>query len=247
MNEEKLMSDDLQSETGSVEIYAPVPNAKIFMVFDTETNGLPKQYNASAEDVDNWPRVLQLAYAIFDQSGNQIKRVCKLIKPDGWRLMTHQEAYQDAIQRGKSHEDAEKGKTFWTDNGYSDEKLLAEGVPMSEVMHEYITDRLKCDYVIAHNLSFDSKIMRAEMVRAGLNHIEFTASKVCTMMKGTKHCQIPALNGRAGVKWPTLTELHNKLFGTGFDSSHDAGADVDACATCFFELLRLKVIDLDKL
>lgn len=219
----------------------------MYIVFDTETSGLPKQYNASAEDVDNWPRVIQLCWALYDESGNLVKRVSKLIKPDGWRLMTTEEAYKDAIQRGKSPEDAEKGKTFWIDNGYSNEKLHAEGVPMSEVITEYIEDRLKCHFAIAHNLSFDSKIMRAEMVRAGLNHIEFTAKKICTMMKSTKHCQIPALNGRNGVKWPTLTELHKKLFGTNFEGAHDAGADVDACAKCFFELLRLKVIELDKI
>lgn len=219
----------------------------MFIVFDTETLGLPKNYNASAEDVENWPRIIQLAWSVFDETGTLVKRVCKMIKPDGWRLMTVEEAYQDGLLRGKTPEAAKAGSSFWVDNGYSDEKLLAEGVPMASVLAEFIEDRLKAHYAIGHNLSFDSKIVRAEMVRAGLNHIEFTAKKCCTMMKSTNYAKIPALNGRKGYKWPTLTELHNKLFGSDFTGAHDAGADVDACAKCFFELLRLKVIELDKI
>jgi DNA polymerase III epsilon subunit-like protein len=217
----------------------------MIIIFDTETTGLPKDYKASAEDVDKWPRIIQLAYNIYDEQNLLVKKARHLIKPDGWRLMTPDEAYADAIQRGKSPEDAEKGKNFWVNNGYSDEKLINEGVLLKEILQGYVEDRLKSHYVVGHNLSFDSKIVRAEMVRYGLNHIEFTAKKICTMMQSTKYCQIPALNGRKGVKFPTLTELHNKLFGCDFDGAHDAGSDVDATAKCFFELLKRGVITLD--
>lgn len=195
----------------------------MFIVFDTETTGLPKNYSAPAEDVENWPRIIQLAYSLFDEQGKQIKRVCKLIKPDGWEIPKEE---------------------FWLKNGYSQEKSLAEGEPLKLILEEYVQDRLNSHYAIAHNLNFDTKIIRAEMIRAGLK-IEFTAKKICTMMKSTSYCKIPAQNGRKGVKWPTLTELHNKLFNCDFEGAHDAGSDVDACAKCFFELLRLKVITLD--
>jgi DNA polymerase-3 subunit epsilon len=216
-----------------------------FIVMDTETNGLPKDYKASAEDVENWPRVIQIAYSVFDEAGNLIKMECKLIKPDGWRLMTVEEAYQDGLRRGKSEEDARADSTFWVDKGYSDEKLQTEGVPIIEAMEDFIAERLSAEYCIAHNISFDGKILRAEMVRAGLNGIKFTAKKVCTMMQSTKYCQIPALNGKKGIKWPTLTELHFKLFNDSFDGAHDAGADVDACSKCFFELVSRGVIILE--
>jgi DNA polymerase III epsilon subunit-like protein len=194
----------------------------MYIVFDTETTGLPRNYSAPAEDVDNWPRIIQISWALFDESGNQVKRICKLIKPEGWEIPKEE---------------------FWIKNGYSTEKSLAEGVPLKEVLEEFVQDRLASHYAIAHNLSFDAKIIRAEMIRAGLN-IEFTAKKVCTMQKSTSYCQIPKASGR-GAKWPTLTELHNKLFQTDFEGAHDAGADVDACAKCFFELIRLNVITLD--
>ena len=55
-------------------------------------------------------------------------------------------------------------------------------------------------------------------------------------MTGTKEiCRIP---GQYGYKWPSLSELHQTLFGTGFEEAHDAGADVAACADCFLELKR---------
>lgn len=194
-----------------------------YMVFDTETTGLPKNYNASAEDVDNWPRVIQLAYAIFDSQQQLVKRVCKLIKPEGWVIPREE---------------------FWLKNGYSTEESLEKGVPFKEVLEEYVQDRLNSNYVIAHNMNFDSKIIRAEMVRAGMT-VEFTAKKVCTMMKTITYCNVPYPSGKPGKKFPSLTELHNKLFETGFVGAHDAGADVDACAKCFFELLHRKVIVLD--
>ena len=50
-------------------------------------------------------------------------------------------------------------------------------------------------------------------------------------------CKIPG--GRAGkFKYPNLTELHEFLFGTPFAEAHNATADVEATARCFFELLR---------
>jgi len=81
------------------------------------------------------------------------------------------------------------------------------------------------------------------MIRMGLN-VEFTAKKICTMNKTTKFCNIPKAKGN-GAKWPTLTELHKTLFGVEFEGSHDAGNDVDACAKCFFECVKLGVIELN--
>jgi DNA polymerase III epsilon subunit-like protein len=214
----------------------------MIIVFDTETTGLPKDYSANAEDVDNWPRIIQLAYATFENNGTPIERVTQLIKPNGWRLMTKEEAYADGIARGKTPADAEKGSTFWIDNGYTDELLMEKGVPIEQALARLVELRLQAEVAVAHNISFDGKIVRAEMIRAGMQ-AEFTAKKVCTMMKTAKFCNLPNKNGKLG-KWPTLDELHNVLFGSSFTGAHDAGNDVDACAKCFFELVRLNVLSL---
>ena len=56
-----------------------------------------------------------------------------------------------------------------------------------------------------------------------------------------KFCKIP---GKYGYKWPTLSELHLKLFDFDFEGAHDALLDVKACAKCLFELERKKVVHL---
>ena len=38
------------------------------LFFDTETTGLPKSDTASYNDIDNWPRLVQLAWIICDEN-----------------------------------------------------------------------------------------------------------------------------------------------------------------------------------
>ena len=59
------------------------------------------------------------------------------------------------------------------------------------------------------------------------------------MTQATDFCRIP---GTYGYKWPTLSQLHRELFKCGYEEAHDAGADVAACAKCFFELKRRRII-----
>lgn len=194
----------------------------LYFFFDAETNGLPKDYKAYAEDVENWPRVTQLCYAVFDESEQCIKKLNTLIKPAGWTI---------------------PNEPFFVDNGMTTERCEAEGMPIEWAMNEFIFDRLQADYSIAHNISFDSKILRAEMFRLQRKE-EFTAPKICTMMKSTQFCQL-CVPGSNRFKWPKLEELHMKLFGEKFDGAHDAFNDVMATAKCFFELKRRGVINLE--
>jgi DNA polymerase-3 subunit epsilon len=60
--------------------------------------------------------------------------------------------------------------------------------------------------------------------------------KICTMQRTTNFC---AINGHYGYKWPKLSELHYKLFNTGFEESHNAAIDINATAKCFWELKKL--------
>ena len=41
-------------------------SGKTFVAFDTETTGLPKEYDAPYTDIDNWPRLVQLAWIVYD-------------------------------------------------------------------------------------------------------------------------------------------------------------------------------------
>ena len=59
------------------------------------------------------------------------------------------------------------------------------------------------------------------------------------MKMSTNYCKIP---GSYGYKWPSLSELHYKLFGSHFQEAHNADIDVEVCAKCFFELKRIGII-----
>ena len=116
----------------------------------------------------------------------------------------------------------------------------AEGIPVAEVLTELSTAAGQASVIVAHNASFDGSVIAAEYLRAGFSPPFSRESMVCTMVESTDYCCIPG--GPTGIKWPTLDELHSILFGTSFAGAHDAGADVAACACCFFELKNRGVI-----
>lgn len=189
----------------------------MYLVFDVETTGLPKRYDAPVEDLDNWPRVVQLAYAFYD---DQKKIECisgAIIKPEGFVIP--QEA---ARIHGINQARAEK-----------------TGIPLKEVLKGINYFLKKSKVAIAHNIRFDMKVLGAEFLRAKIKTNLFDLERVCTMFKSTRYC---AIEGNYGFKWPKLEELYVKLFDKGFEDAHDARADVLACAECFFELIKKGII-----
>jgi DNA polymerase III subunit alpha len=44
----------------------------MYLIFDTETTGLPQNYSAPLTDFDNWPRCVQLAWQVHDETGKLI-------------------------------------------------------------------------------------------------------------------------------------------------------------------------------
>lgn len=185
----------------------------MYITFDCETTGLPKNWKAKIFDLDNWPRVIQLAWLVSDKNGVDLSRGNVLIKPDGWKMPTDK---------------------FWIENGFTQEKSEAEGIPIKEALELFVEDLKKCEYLISHNMSFDYNVVGAEMIRAGVKGKKNI--KICTKEMGTVFCKIPGNYGK--YKWPKLIELHMKLFNEGFDNAHDALADVIACKDCFFGLLK---------
>ena len=99
----------------------------------------------------------------------------------------------------------------------------------------------KSEIIVAHNLRFDQSVLSAEYLRLNLKPPFAGKKLICTMLKTTEFCRIP---GSKGYKWPALSELHWQLFQCQYEEAHEAGADVAACAKCFFELKRRGVISL---
>jgi len=185
-----------------------------YLFFDTETTGLPKDYKAPVADLDNWPRLVQLAYLLFDTGGNELSSGDFIIKPEGFSIP------------------AEVSKV----HGITDAQALRHGYSLMFVLGIFESMINECEILVAHNMSFDEKIVGAEFLRAGMNNPIPPKKKICTMKSTIDFC---AITGKYGYKYPGLSELYQKLFNTGFEEAHNAFADIRATARCFWELKRL--------
>ena len=197
----------------------------MYLIFDTETTGLPKKWNAPVTDIDNWPRCVQLAWQVHDNLGNCIDNKDFLIKPDGYNI-----PYDSEKIHGISTELAEK-----------------DGYNLLDVLKQFNEAVKESKFVIGHNVKFDLNIMGCEFHRANLQNNLDVANILDTCYEKTALlCMIPG--GRGGkYKFPTLTELHSFLFSKPFAEAHNATADVEATARCFLELIRIKNYSLTEL
>jgi DNA polymerase-3 subunit epsilon len=190
----------------------------MYLFFDTETTGLPRDYKAPASDSDNWPRIVQIAWSIYDSEGNSWESCEYIIKPNGFIIPE---------EAAKIHR-------------VSQERAEKEGIELEVALKHFSEDVKKSEFIVAHNIDFDDKVISAEFYRLGMWNVLDSARKICTMKSSVDFCRIPNAYGR--YKWPNLDELHNSLFGVGFPDAHDALIDVNACAKCFFELKNRNII-----
>ncbi len=197
----------------------------MYLIFDTETTGLPRNWNAPYTDLDNWPRAVQIAWQLHDDMGNLIEAKDFLIRPDGYDIPY----------------DAERI------HGISTELALAEGVDLEDVVAEFNLAIEQAQFVVGQNIGFDLNIMGAEFLRAQTptQMHDLPVLDTCTEVTANL-CQLPG--GRGGrFKLPTLTELHQHLFAVPFGEAHNATADVEATTRCFFELIRREVFTKEEL
>ena len=191
----------------------------MYIVFDTETTGLPQRYNAPITDTNNWPRIVQLAWKVYDKDANEINSQDWIVKPDGFVIP------QEAIN------------IHQIDN----ERANGEGRPLREALLAFEKDIKRSMYLIAHNITFDEKIIGCELYRMGIDNYLYHCVHADTMSRAIiNFCALPRRGG--GFKFPGLGELYYKLFREGFVDAHNALADVAATAKCFFELQKLDII-----
>ena len=192
----------------------------IFLFFDVETTGLPKNYKASVDDVDNWPRIVQIAWILSGFQEKNIESGNFIIKPEGFEIPE---------ESTKIH-------------GITTQKAISEGEDLESVLMNFRHLQAKTDYIVAHNVTFDKKIVWAEMLRKNIKsifHRDGDKSEICTMKSAKRYCKLP---GKYGYKFPTLLELHQKLFGCDFDGAHDAATDIRIAEKCFWKMIELNLI-----
>ena len=197
----------------------------MYLIFDTETTGLPKNYKAPITDTDNWPRCIQLAWQLHDDLGQLVEAKNFLIRPDGFDIPYDSERI----------------------HGISTRLAQEIGHDLKAVVAEFNEVLGRTKFVVGQNVDFDLNIMGCEFHRLGMETplMDLPNLDTCTEMTA-KMCQITGgIGGR--FKLPTLSELHTHLFGEPFNEAHNASADVEATSRCFLELIRLDHYSLEEL
>ena len=131
-------------------------------------------------------------------------------------------------------------------------KADEEGVPELEAAEKFGLLLRQADLVVGHNFDFDWKYAM-HLLERNMDDLSDEARSAfyldlpnyCTMKDKNvvKFCGLKNKVGRA--KWPKLIELHEILFGKGFDGAHDAFADITATKDCFFELIKREIITIN--
>lgn len=183
------------------------------IVFDTETTG---KYDFTLPlNSQRQPHLVQLAAAAFNEAGECRSKLSLIVRPDEWEIPEAASSIHGISQ------------SYASEFGISFLVALA-------TFRDFCRD---ATIFVAHNIEFDAGVLRTAYLRAFMRHEcpEFTGGRwYCTMKQGASITKIPGAYG--DWKWPKLVELHQALFGAGFDGAHDALADVSACARCYFKM-----------
>lgn len=196
----------------------------MYLFLDTETTGVPRMRGAPPAAVRQWPRLVQIAWAAYRDAESCLAAEAHLVYPVDFAIPA-------AATRV---------------HGISTARAKSEGEPVDWILERFL--RAVCAYgrlLVGHNVAFDRNVVAAEMYRLGYHKdtVEkgfYGTRHLCLMMATTAFCRLPRRFGKP--KYPTLAELHKKLFGEAPRACHTALADVEATARCFFRLRTLGVI-----
>lgn len=191
----------------------------MYLFIDTETTGLPISWKAPIGQLDNWPRIVEIGWILTDKNGEELEAQTVILKPDGFSIPKDASAI----------------------HGITTEEANIKGVDRISIFNQLASLLKKAEILIAHNIEFDKKVVHAEFMRYNINSNIHKINTLCTKELTTDYCKIP---GRYGFKWPSLTELYEKVYGIGLLETHSALNDVKACKDCFFELSNRGIIKL---
>ena len=118
----------------------------MYLIFDTETTGLPRNYKAPMTDLNNWPRCIQIAWQLHDEMGAVIEHDNFMVQPDGFNIPFDSE---------KIH-------------GISTDLALEQGINLTEGLERFNDILGKTKFLVGQNVTFDVNIMGAEFIRAGI-------------------------------------------------------------------------------
>ena len=189
----------------------------MYLFLDTETTGLPPSQPAK---ITHWPRLVQIGWILSDENGETIMQDDAIIRPEGYRIPSR-------VTRI---------------HGITTQKAYDKGIPLDGALNRFTQALRYSHFLIGHNIDYDYHVLLAEFHRKKIKTLFSQYPRFCTMkshrvmefvriMKGANHCQ-----------YPKLSELYRMLFDEKAQSAHDALADAQTCAQCFFQLKKIGVL-----
>jgi DNA polymerase-3 subunit epsilon len=174
---------------------------------DTETSGLPRDWDKPYAAEGNWPYIVQIAWLLCDRQGNELKRENHYILPADYQV-------------------SEKSRRI---HGISDSLLQKQGQRREEVMQLLYDDLIRYKpLLVSHFMQLDYHMLSLGLQRAGLPNPLPDLPVFCTMLL-TRRFALPMER-----KYLRLNELYRHLFAELMENQHDALADALATARCFF-------------
>ena len=194
-------------------------HVSMILFFDTSAAGKVKNWKADPTDVFNWPRLIHLAWQMYDDERKLVSFGNRIIKPKGFVISSD-------VSRlcGVTMAQAEE-----------------EGQAVEDVLNEFNTEIGKADMIISFNLNFNMNILLCEYHRSKIRTNLDVSNSYCLMQESTYFCKLPARYG--GYKWPTLTQLYAKIFQVRLEGLNQADTDVIASASCFYRLVDLGALE----
>jgi DNA polymerase III epsilon subunit-like protein len=195
------------------------------LVFDTETTGLvPRQINYINKEWykdSKLPYIVQLSWLLVDTDND------KILNKGDYIIKLHPSIIIPDVCI-KVH-------------GISNELSQKEGIPIQKVLPYFIMDYKYADIIVCHNLDFDMKMIKIELLRNNYGNIIDSLNKntYCTMKNSIELCAIERTNSMGKYfKYPKLIELHKKLFNTEPKNLHNSFNDVIVCLRCYYKLVH---------
>ncbi len=201
-----------------------------FLVLDTETTGLITKPVSESNGTEGLPRIIQVAWLLFDEEGKLIDSQNRYILQDK----------PIPVNSTLVH-------------GINDAVIVQKGEKPSVVWNDFLNTVANCDFLIAHNIEFDIPVIVSELSRLHIHNPFAGKRKICTMKLGKELYRIPAEDGN-GYKYPTLDELYKMCFlgrltDLKISGLHDAYVDAAITAKVFINLLsnnRINPEDADE-
>ena len=176
---------------------------------DTETSGWPKDWHQPYSAEGNWPYVVQVAWTIYTSDGEAVKTENHFISNDDFSI----------------------SPTSQQIHGITREFLLREGLGR-ETVFQILADDLQQyqPLVIGYFTQLDYHMISAEFYRSGIKSCLAELPIFCVMKAVSAYAYFPQ------KKYLSLDRLYEKLFHKPLLKHHNALADTQATAQCFFEL-----------